>query len=149
MYVLITGGFDPLHSGHLNAFNKAARLGKLVVALNSDSWLIKKKGAFLLPYWERCNVVKHLNMVHHVLDDWNDDDGTACQAISRFKNEYWNRGEPLAFVNGGDRTPFGASQQEFSLCTSLGVVSIFGVGGDKTASSSNFSAAYVEAINKK
>lgn len=149
MYVLITGGFDPIHSGHLNAFNKAARLGKLVVGLNSDSWLIKKKGAFLLPQSERRNVVKHLNMVHHVLDDWNDDDGTACQAISRFKNEYWNRGEPLAFVNGGDRTPSGVNEQEFSLCTSLGIVSIFGVGGDKTASSSNFLGDYVEAVNKK
>ena len=60
MYVLITGGFDPIHSGHLNAFNKAARLGKLVVGLNSDSWLIRKKGAFLLPQSERRDVIQNL-----------------------------------------------------------------------------------------
>lgn len=149
MYVLITGGFDPLHSGHLNAFNKAAKLGKLIVGLNSDSWLIKKKGAFLLPYAERCNMAVHLNMVYSVLPEWNDDDGTACQAISKFKDEYWNKSEPLAFINGGDRTPFGASEKEFSLCTRLGIVSIFGVGGGKTASSSNFLGDYVQALSTK
>jgi cytidyltransferase-like protein len=149
MYVLITGGFDPTHSGHIAAFNKAASIGKLIVALNSDAWLTRKKGTFFLPYSERRTIIRSLSMVYHVLDQWNDDDGTACLAISKFHKEYGNRNEPLAFVNGGDRTPSGVSDAEFELCTSLGIVSIFGVGGGKTASSSAFLADYVEAISKK
>ncbi len=149
MYVLITGGFDPVHSGHINAFTKAASLGRLVVGLNSDSWLSRKKGRFLMPYSERKTIINSLNMVYSVLDPWNDDDGTACLAISKFHKEFGSRNDPLAFVNGGDRTPFGASEAEFNLCTSLGIVSIFGVGGDKTASSSNFLGDYLEAMTKK
>jgi D-beta-D-heptose 7-phosphate kinase/D-beta-D-heptose 1-phosphate adenosyltransferase len=149
MYVLITGGFDPIHSGHIAAFNKAASLGKLIVGLNSDVWLTRKKGAFFLPYSERRTIIRSLSMVYYVLDSWNDDDGTACQAISKFYKEYGNRNEPLAFVNGGDRTPSGASEAEFDLCTSLGIVSVFGVGGGKTASSSTFLGDYVEAMSKK
>jgi len=149
MYLLITGGFDPIHSGHIAAFNKAASLGHLVVGLNSDMWLTRKKGTFFLPYSERRAITRSLSMVHSVLEPWNDDDGTACHAISKFHKEFGNRREPLAFVNGGDRIPSGASEAEFELCTSLGIFSIFGVGGGKTASSSNFLGDYVEAVSKK
>ncbi len=149
MYLLITGGFDPIHSGHLAAFNKAASLGHLVVGLNSDMWLTRKKGTFLLPYSERRAITRSLSMVHSVLEPWNDDDGTACNAINKFHKEFGNRREPLAFVNGGDRIPSGASEAEFELCTSLGIFSIFGVGGGKTASSSNFLGDYLEAMTKK
>lgn len=149
MYLLITGGFDPIHSGHLTAFNRAASLGNLIVGLNSDSWLTRKKGTFFMPYTERRTIISNLNMVYSVLDTWNDDDGTACHAISKFHKEFGNRREQLAFVNGGDRTPAGANQAEFDLCTNLGIVSIFGVGGGKTASSSNFLADYLEAMTKK
>jgi D-beta-D-heptose 7-phosphate kinase/D-beta-D-heptose 1-phosphate adenosyltransferase len=149
MYLLITGGFDPIHSGHLAAFNKASELGSLVVGLNSDAWLTRKKGTFFMPYSERRAITRSLSMVRCVLDPWNDDDGTACQAISKFHKEFGNRREPLAFVNGGDRIPSGASEAEFELCTSLGIFSIFGVGGGKTASSSNFLGDYLEAMTKK
>jgi cytidyltransferase-like protein len=147
MYLLITGGFDPVHSGHIKAFCRAAALGKLVVALNSDEWLVRKKGAFFMPYSERMSVISNLQMVHDVLDGWDDADGTACHAIRKFHQEF--RGKELAFVNGGDRTPHGANESEFALCTNLGIVSIFGVGGGKTASSSNFLDSYVEAMAKK
>lgn len=149
MYVLITGGFDPIHSGHLNAFASAASLGNLVVGLNSDRWLINKKGAFLLPYREREVVVKNLRTVFDVLSPWDDTDGSACAAIQKFHNRYASEKVPLAFVNGGDRTPTGVNEQEFALCTSLGITSIFGMGGGKTASSSNFLADYLSAISKK
>lgn len=149
MYLLITGGFDPIHSGHLAAFNKAASLGSLVVGLNSDSWLTRKKGTFFLPYSERKAITRSLSMVNCVLDPWDDDDGTACDAIRKFHKEFGNRRDALAFVNGGDRTPSGASEAEYELCTSLGIFSIFGVGGGKTASSSNFLGDYLEAMTKK
>lgn len=148
MYLLITGGFDPVHSGHLRAFTYASRIGKLIVGLNSDEWLIRKKGAYLLPYAERVSVVRNLKTVHDTIDGWDDDDGSACAAIHTFYQKYRDRGEVLAFANGGDRTPAGVNLNEFELCSSLGIVSIFGVGGDKTASSSNFLGEYVARMCK-
>lgn len=149
MYILITGGFDPIHSGHLNAFNKAALLGRVVVGLNSDNWLIRKKGAFLLPYEERSAVVRNLTAVYDVLPPWEDADGSACMAINQFYSTFKSYSTPLMFVNGGDRVPSGANEQEFNLCTSLGIVSAFGLGGGKTASSSNFLADYLATVSKK
>lgn len=149
MYLLITGGFDPIHSGHLNAFNKAANLGRVVVGLNSDNWLVRKKGAFLLPYKERSAVITNLATVYDVLPSWDDEDGSACGAIRQFYSMYKDSKTPLMFVNGGDRVPSGANEQEFNLCTSLGIVSAFGLGGGKTASSSNFLADYMAAVSKK
>lgn len=149
MYILITGGFDPIHSGHINAFNKAASLGKLTVGLNSDAWLIRKKQVFLLPYIERKTIIKHLNMVANVLEPWDDSDGSACGAIQKFYSQYKESNSTMLFVNGGDRVPSGANQQEFDLCTSLGILSVFGSGGSKTASSSNFLGDYVSNITKK
>jgi D-beta-D-heptose 7-phosphate kinase/D-beta-D-heptose 1-phosphate adenosyltransferase len=149
MHVLITGGFDPVHSGHINAFNKAAGMGKLTVGLNSDAWLVRKKQAFLLPYLERRTIIKHLNMVSNVLEPWNDSDGSACVAIQIFYNQYKESNSTMLFVNGGDRVPSEANQQEFDLCTSLGILSVFGSGGTKTASSSNFLGDYVSNITRK
>jgi cytidyltransferase-like protein len=149
MYLLITGGFDPIHSGHIRAFHDAAKLGKLVIGLNSDSWLIRKKGAYLLPYSERVAVARNLQMVHSVLTAWDDSDDSACTAIYNFYHQYKDKKEPLAFINGGDRVPAGADKNEFELCSNLDIVSIFGVGGHKTASSSNFLAAYIERMAKK
>lgn len=149
MYLLITGGFDPIHSGHLNAFNTAAGLGSLVVGLNSDAWLIRKKGARLLPYSERKAIVNSFITVNSVLDPWDDEDGSACAAIRQFHSRYKDKRSPMMFVNGGDRTPAGVNIKEFDLCSSLGIISVFGVGGDKTASSSNFLGDYVQTMLKK
>jgi len=79
--VLITGGFDPLHSGHI-AYIKAARsLGSLlVIGVNSDSWLERKKGRAFMPFSERSEIIENLYQVHRVIK-FNDDDGTAKDAI--------------------------------------------------------------------
>jgi D-beta-D-heptose 7-phosphate kinase/D-beta-D-heptose 1-phosphate adenosyltransferase len=143
MYILITGGFDPVHSGHIKAFRAAERFGKLVIGLNSDSWLARKKGTSFMPFAERYTVVSNLAPVHSILDCWDDSDNTACAAIHLFHKQFKDRGVPLVFANGGDRVPQQANSEEFELCTQLGIVSVFGLGGAKTASSSSFLQDYV------
>ena len=73
--VLVTGGFDPLHSGHIEYFKEAKKLGDiLVVGVNSDAWLTRKKGAPFMPLLERTNIVRNFKMVDFVID-FDDDDG--------------------------------------------------------------------------
>ena len=79
--VLVTGGFDPCHSGHLAYFKAARTLGdRLVVGLNSDEWLARKKGRPFMPLQERLALVGNLNMVDEVVV-YNDSDGSSCDAI--------------------------------------------------------------------
>lgn len=100
--VLVTGGFDPLHSGHIEYFKKARELGDhLVVGVNSDDWLTRKKGQPFMPFNERANIIKELSCVDEVIG-FSDDDGTACNAIMQIlstKGSSWK----LIFANGGDR----------------------------------------------
>ena len=83
--VLVTGGFDPLHSGHIAYFKAAKQLGDiLVVGINTDTWLKRKKGRAFMPSSERVSIVQNLKMVDHfVLFD--DDDDTAIEAIRNVK----------------------------------------------------------------
>ena len=79
--VLVTGGFDPLHSGHISYFKEAKKLGdKLVVGLNSDEWLTRKKGKPFMPIKERVEIIRNLKMVDDVLT-WEDNDDSASGAI--------------------------------------------------------------------
>ena len=79
--VLVTGGFDPLHSGHIQYFKAAKSLGdKLVVGVNSDDWLIRKKGRAFMPFVERASIIRELNMVDRIIA-FDDSDDTACQGI--------------------------------------------------------------------
>jgi cytidyltransferase-like protein len=79
--VLVTGGFDPLHSGHIAYFKAAKALGDhLVVGLNSDDWLTRKKGRPFMPFEERAAIIKELACVDEVIG-FNDDDNSACAAI--------------------------------------------------------------------
>lgn len=101
--VLVTGGFDPLHSGHIAYFKAARELGDhLVVGVNSDEWLIRKKGKPFMPFEERCAIIKELACVDEVIG-FNDDDDTAITAIGQVlqtKGSSWS----VVFANGGDRT---------------------------------------------
>lgn len=100
--VLVTGGFDPLHSGHIEYFKAARELGDhLVVGINSDEWLTRKKGKPFMPFAERAAIIKELGCVDEVIG-FNDADDTACHAIMLVlstKGSDWK----LIFANGGDR----------------------------------------------
>jgi cytidyltransferase-like protein len=128
--VIVTGGFDPLHSGHIEYFKDAASLGDyLIVGVNSDEWLTRKKGRSFMPLNERINIIQHLQMVDKVIQ-FNDSDNTAIDAIRKFK-EMWPY-EDIIFANGGDRTAENIPEMVFS-----DVTFEFGVGGkDKMNSSS-------------
>ena len=96
---LVTGGFDPIHSGHIAYFERAKDLSDyLVVGLNTNEWLTRKKGQYFLPWIERADIIRHLNMVDAVIS-WNDEDDSACGAIAKCLEI----SENVIFCNGGDR----------------------------------------------
>ena len=131
--VLITGGFDPLHSGHIAYIQSAKKLGDtLVVGVNSDAWLTRKKGAPFMPFTERMNIVKNIKDVDFVLE-FNDDDGSARSAI-KLARQTWPD-HKIIFANGGDRTD--ANIPEMDIIDN-NLQFVFGVGGFNKANSSSW-----------
>ena len=132
--VLVTGGFDPIHSGHIQYLKDASKLAPtLVVGLNSDEWLTRKKGKPFMTYNERLSVVSHLEMVDEVID-FNDGDDTACTAIAQLLPHY----DKVIFANGGDRSS-GASTPEYQFYQHHPKVSfVWGTGGVAKLNSSSW-----------
>ena len=99
---LVTGGFDPIHSGHLRYFERAKDLsGYLVVGVNTNEWLTRKKGQYFLPWVERADIISHLDMVDAVITVPDlDEKGSANGAIAKCLEI----SESVIFCNGGDRT---------------------------------------------
>jgi cytidyltransferase-like protein len=131
--VLITGGFDPLHSGHIAYIQSAKKLGDtLVVGVNSDAWLTRKKGSPFMSFDERMTIVKNIKDVDFVLE-FNDDDGSAKSAI-KLARQTWPD-HKIIFANGGDRTD--ANIPEMDIRDS-NLQFVFGVGGFNKANSSSW-----------
>jgi len=129
--VLVTGGFDPLHSGHISYLAAARQLGdKLIVGLNSDKWLCRKKGRPFMPVTERLAVIENLRMVDHCIL-FNDDDGSSIEAIRNVQMLYPN--DEIIFANGGDRTAVNIPEMVVQ-----DVVFKFGIGGDDKKNSSSW-----------
>lgn len=132
--VLVTGGFDPLHSGHIEYFRAAKQLGdQLIVGLNSDEWLARKKGQPFMTLSERRIIVGSLKDVTATII-YNDDDGSSCNAIKQLLEQCGSNDE-LIFANGGDRTK--ENIPEMSI-TDTRVKFIFGVGGNYKKNSSSW-----------
>ena len=128
--VLVTGGFDPLHSGHIAYFKAAKELGdELVVGLNSDDWLTRKKGRPFMPFVERAAIVKELGIVDRVIG-FDDDDDSACGAIGIVKHLTTGK---IIFANGGDRTKENIPEMIYD-----DVEFVFGVGGEDKKNSSSW-----------
>ena len=125
MIVLVSGGFDPIHSGHVRLLQAAAKHGRVVVALNSDEWLFRKKGYYFQDFEERREILLDHASVSLVVPV-NDTDGTVCDALERLRPHY--------FANGGDRA--NPNEAEHALCLKYGIRELFGIGGDKVQSSS-------------
>ena len=129
--VIVTGGFDPIHSGHISYLNHADHLGDhVVVGLNSDAWLTRKKGRPFMPWQERMTVLDNLHMVGEVIE-FNDDDGSSIDAIRKVREKYPN--DEIIFANGGDRTSENIPEQVFD-----DVEFVFGVGGEDKKNSSSW-----------
>ena len=130
--IIVSGGFDPLHSGHIAYFEDAKSLGdKLVVALNSDEWLIKKKGKFFMPFEEREMIIESLACVDSVMSFKDDEIGSARNALIKAKRIYPE--DDIAFANGGDR-----NQDNIPEMSVDGIEFLFKVGGDNKKNSSSW-----------
>ena len=128
---LVTGGFDPLHSGHIEYIKQAKALGNaLWIGLNSDDWLARKKGRRFLPIQERLQIMSALECVDNVFT-FNDTDDTAIDAIKYIKEMYPDA--KLTFANGGDRTVDNVPEMVYD-----DVNFVFGVGGENKANSSSW-----------
>jgi D-beta-D-heptose 7-phosphate kinase/D-beta-D-heptose 1-phosphate adenosyltransferase len=123
---MLSGGFDPLHIGHVRMILAAADLGNVIIATNSDRWLMKKKGYIFMPWEERAEVIRAVRGVEDVIRV-DDTDGTVCAALRRVK--------PDIFGNGGDRTKDNTPEME--VCKELGIEMVWGLGGTKIQSSSD------------
>ena len=133
--VLVTGGFDPLHSGHIEYFKAARELGdKLVVGLNSDTWLANKKGRAFMPFGERANIIKHLEMVDDVILVEDDNTGGTTKAIGLVLATHLGK---LIVANGGDRVD-GEIPEQATYRDHNDVEFVFGVGGKNKANSSSW-----------
>ena len=129
--VLVTGGFDPIHKGHIALFKHARAYGtKLVVGLNSDEWLIRKKGRYFMDYDERKEILLSLSCVDEVLS-FNDDDDSSNDAI-----EQLIQSSPIIFCNGGDRGKGNVPEHDKYWCDAR-VVFKWGIGGNDKKNSSS------------
>ena len=87
--IVVSGGFDPIHSGHIAYLKSAREIGdRLIVALNSDNWLEKKKGKFFMPFQERKTIIENLLPVDSVIDFIDDEAGSAANALIKVKETY-------------------------------------------------------------
>tara|TARA_R110002051_G_C8522883_1_gene468265 strand:+ start:159 stop:587 length:429 start_codon:yes stop_codon:yes gene_type:complete len=131
--ICISGGFDPLHVGHVRMMKAASEHANVFVILNSDEWLMRKKGYMFMTFDERKEIIQSIEAVHCVVDV-NDGDGTVCEALKRIM--------PHFFGNGGDR--LSDNVPEVDLCKELGIEMIWNLGGEKIQSSSDLVQSYKE-----
>ena len=148
--VILSGGFDPVHIGHVRMFREASQLGHyVIVGLNSDDWLTRKKGKPFMPWEERKEILESMRYINQVLP-FDDSDDTACDLIRRVHSLYdgeehehnysdlghagYTDYHDIYFANGGDRKV--DNVPEVPVCKELDVTMLWGVGGGKIQSSS-------------
>jgi len=129
---VVSGGFDPVHSGHINLFKSAYELfnRKIVVLLNSDEWLTRKKGKPFLPVEERKIIIESMSMVERVVL-FDDSDNSCCDGLERVKQLFPM--DTVVFCNGGDRTKENIPEMRVD-----GIEFKFGIGGENKANSSSW-----------
>ena len=133
--IVVSGGFDPLHVGHLRMMREAAVYGNLTVIINSDDWLLRKKGYIFKPWEERAEIIGAYNFVEQVVEA-KDDDRTVVESLRELM--------PDIFANGGDR--LNNNTPEAIFCKENNIEMRWGIGGGKIQSSS---IMVTEATQKK
>jgi len=128
--VAVSGGMDPIHIGHLRMIQEARETGLVVVILNSDEWLMRKKGFVFMPFEERAEIINAIEGVWFVKKA-KDDDGSVCETLKDIHEEFGL----THFANGGDRKS--DNVPEVKLCEELGIEMIWNIGGGKIQSSSD------------
>jgi cytidyltransferase-like protein len=129
MIIVVSGGFDPLHSGHINMFKQANEFGSVWAIVNTDEWLQRKKGYNVLSYDERSLIVESNKYIDKVIKGMDDNDTVVKNLQYLYKDKV-----QFAFANGGDRIP--TSTPEMAYCLEHNIPMLFNIGGTKTKSSS-------------
>ena len=124
--IMVSGGFDPVHAGHIRMIREAAQYGDVIIVANSDSWLHRKKGFIFMEFERRVEILNAIKGVI-LVDSVDDTDGTVCEAIRRLN--------PTFFANGGDRGKSNTPEQD--VCEEIGVKLLWGIGGDEKLQSSS------------
>ena len=124
--VMVSGGFDPVHAGHIRMIRHAAEFGDVIVIAYSDNWLYRKKGFIFMEWTKRVEILNAIKGVV-LVDSVDDTDGTVCEAIRRLKPDF--------FANGGDRGKSNTPEQ--AVCEELGIELLWGIGGEEKLDSSS------------
>jgi cytidyltransferase-like protein len=124
--IAVSGGFDPVHVGHVRMIQEASEYGDVIVIVNSDEWLGRKKGYSFMSFIERAEIIAGLKGVVEVVRA-DDDDDTVCKSLETIAPDY--------FANGGDRKS--NNTPEMDVCDSLGIEMLWNIGGEKIQSSSD------------
>jgi len=143
IHVVVSGGFDPIHLGHLNLINEASKIGKVIVIVNSDEFLIEKKGFYLIPSIERAEIIKNLKNVESVFLSIDKDDSVSESIRTLAADKSFNI---KYFANGGDRKN-DSDIPEKRICEENNIELVFDVGGGKTQSSSNLFKEAIDVFN--
>lgn len=116
--IALSGGFDLIHPGHIRMIKGAQNFGRVIIILNSDKWIINKKGILMMSWHERKEILLAIKGIESV-EPVDDDDGTVCEALKRLK--------PNIFGNGGIRGQKNTPERQ--LCNDLGIACVWGIGG--------------------
>lgn len=141
-FVVVSGGFDPLHSGHISLFKEAANYGKVIAIINNDNFLLRKKKYIFMPIAERLSVVRSNRFIKETFVSVDQDD-TVSSSIQHLVNEGFHI---KYFANGGDRKNY-LDIPESSVCSKNNIELIFGIGGGKTQSSSHLTENLLSLMN--
>lgn len=127
--ISVSGGFDPVHVGHVRLLQAASEYGRVTVIMNNDHWLQKKKGYVFMPQDERAEVLEAIRFVDRVIVSFHGEDPEDMSVCAELESV-----KPDLFGNGGDRTA--ENTPESVLCKKLGIELVYGLGGGKMQSSS-------------
>ena len=117
--ILISGAFNPLHFGHLLLFKDASKYGKVIVALNSDEWVLKNKGHLLFDFETRKSILEECKYISKVIS-FDDSEGDVTYALFSVR--------PTYFGNGGSATSYSLPKEEMQVCGYLGIEPVFNLG---------------------
>lgn len=132
--VIVSGGFDPIHRGHIRMFKGAKKLGhKVICGLNSDKWLVSKKGNAFMNFAERSEILQAIKYIDEVMAFKDDASGTAIDLLTKVQSLYPDK--TIAFVNGGSIKREATPEKGF--CSAYNIDMLWNIGGNKIQSSSD------------